>query len=318
MDFKVYHGLSFTSKNMQNGQDTGGKFSVNDAVSDLYTKLDGWLDAIILKLPNFVVAILVMVIFYFLAKGIRSLGNKLLYQRIADEAIRQMMSKLIFSIIILVGFFVALGVMQLDKVLTTVLASAGVVGLAIGLALQGTLSNTFSGLMLSFQPKIRIGDFIETNDKQGYVTEISLRNVAIRQTNNEYVVIPNSIFIDSPFINYSLTDRSRVDVSCGVGYEDDLEKVEKMVLELISENFPTVENEEIDFFFTEFGDSSINFVTRFWINSVKPKPKLAAQHKAIMLIKKKFDAEGINIPFPIRTLDFGKNKLQMAPREDKN
>lgn len=303
---------------MQNVEEIEQKFSVNDAISDLWTKLDGWLDAIILKLPNFVVAILVLVIFYFIAKGVRKLGNKLLYKRIEDEAIRQMVSRIIFAVIVMIGFFVALGVMQLDTVLTTILASAGVVGLAIGLALQGTLSNTFSGLMLSFQPKIRLGDFIETIGIQGYVTEISLRNVAIRQTNNEYVVIPNSTFIDSPFTNYSLTDRSRVDVSCGVGYEDDLEKVEKMVVELITENFPTVENEEIDFFFTEFGDSSINFVTRFWINSVKPKPKLAAQHKAIMLIKKKFDAEGINIPFPIRTLDFGKNKLQMAPREDKN
>lgn len=303
---------------MQDVQKIEDKFSVNDAISDLWTKLDGWLDAIILKLPNFAVAILVLVIFYFIAKGIRSLGNKLLYNRITDEAIRQMISKLIFATIILIGFFVALGVMELDTVLTTVLASAGVVGLAIGLALQGTLSNTFSGLMLSFQPKIRLGDYIETNDKQGYVTEISLRNVAIRQTNNEYVVIPNSIFIDSPFTNYSLTDRSRVDVSCGVGYEDDLERVEKMVLELMTANFPIVKDEEIDFFFTEFGDSSINFVTRFWIDSIKPKPKLAAQHKAIMLIKKKFDAEGINIPFPIRTLDFGKNKLQMASKEDKN
>ncbi len=302
---------------MQNTQEIKEKFSVNDAISDLWTKLDGWFDAIILKLPNLVVAILVLVIFYFLAKGIRSLGNKFLYQKISDEAIRQMVSKIIFSVILLIGFFVALGVMQLDKVLTTILASAGVVGLAIGLALQGTLSNTFSGLMLSFQPKIRLGDFIETNGFQGYVTEISLRNVAIRQTNNEYVVIPNSTFIDSPFTNYSLTDRSRVDVSCGVGYEDDLEKVEKLVLDIIKENFPPVEDEEIDFFFTEFGDSSINFVTRFWINSIKPKPKLAAQHKAIMLIKKKFDAEGINIPFPIRTLDFGKNKLQMAAQEGK-
>lgn len=303
---------------MQNAQKIEENFSINDSVSNLWTKLDGWLDSIILTLPNFAVAILVLVIFYFIAKGIRSLGTKFLYNRIADEAIRQMVSKIIFAVIILVGFFVALGVMQLDTVLTTVLASAGVVGLAIGLALQGTLSNTFSGLMLSFHPKIRLGDFIETNDKQGYVTEISLRNVAIRQTNNEYVVIPNSTFINSLFTNYSLTDRSRVDVSCGVGYEDDLEKVEKMVLELINENFPTVENEEIDFFFTEFGDSSINFVTRFWINSIRPKPKLAAQHKAIMLIKKKFDAEGINIPFPIRTLDFGKNKLQMAPQGEKN
>ncbi len=291
-------------------------FSVNDAITGLWDKLGGWLDAIILKLPNFAVAILVMVIFYFLARILSKFSRKVLLKKINEESIKQMLSKIIFAMVLLVGFFIALGVMELNKVLTSVLAGAGVVGLAIGLALQGTLSNTFSGLLLSFLPKIRIGDFVEAGDHKGYVTEISLRNITIRQTDNEYVVIPNSIFVDNPFTNYSLSERSRVDVSCGVGYEDDLQKVEDIVTKIISDNFPHQEGEAIDFFFTEFGDSSINFVTRFWIDSKKPKPKLAAQHKAIKLIKQHFDEAGVNIPFPIRTLDFGKNKLQMASKEE--
>ena len=291
-------------------------FSVNDAITGLWDKLGGWLDAIILKLPNFAVAILVMVIFYFLARILSKVSRKVLLKKINEESIKQMLSKIIFAMVLLVGFFIALGVMELNKVLTSVLAGAGVVGLAIGLALQGTLSNTFSGLLLSFLPKIRIGDFVEAGDHKGYVTEISLRNITIRQTDNEYVVIPNSIFVDNPFTNYSLSERSRVDVSCGVGYEDDLQKVEDIVTKIISDNFPHQEGEAIDFFFTEFGDSSINFVTRFWIDSKKPKPKLAAQHKAIKLIKQHFDEAGVNIPFPIRTLDFGKNKLQMASKEE--
>ena len=292
------------------------KFSINDSISNLWDKLDGWLDAIILKLPNFIVAILVMVIFYFIAQGLRKLSYRLLFRKIADESVRQMMAKIVKAVVILIGFFVALGVMQLDKVLTSVLAGAGVVGLAIGLALQGTLSNTFSGLMLSFLPKVRLGDFIDAQGKSGYVDEINLRNVTIRQTDNEYVVIPNSIFIENPFTNYSWSKRSRIDVSCGVGYESDLQQVEDLVVKLMKENFEQHENEGIEFFYTEFGDSSINFKTRFWIDSTKPKPKLEAQHKAIKLIKKNFDEAGINIPFPIRTLDFGKNKLQMAPREE--
>ena len=292
------------------------KFSINDSISNLWDKLDGWLDAIILKLPNFAVAILVMVVFYFIAKGIRKFSYRVLFRKITEESIKQMLSRIMYAIVLIIGFFIALGVMQLDKVLTSVLAGAGVVGLAIGLALQGTLSNTFSGLMLSFLPKVRIGDFIEAQDKSGYVDEINLRNITLRQTDNEYVIIPNSIFIENPFTNYSLSDRSRIDVSCGVGYESNLQKVEDLVTKIISENFDQKENEGVEFFFTEFGDSSINFVTRFWISSTKPKPKLEAKHKAIMLIKKNFDEAGINIPFPIRTLDFGKNKLQMAPNKD--
>ncbi|MGY8916181.1 MAG: mechanosensitive ion channel family protein, partial [Flavobacteriales bacterium] len=85
---------------------------------------------------------------------------------------------------------------------------------------------------------------------------------------------------------------------------------------LISENFEQKDNESVEFFFTEFGDSSINFITRFWIDMVDNKQKLAATHKAVKIIKKHFDKENINIPFPIRTLDFGKNNLQVLV--DKN
>ncbi|MRT15924.1 mechanosensitive ion channel family protein [Vitellibacter sp. q18] len=291
-------------------------FSVKNSISNLWDKLDGWLDAIILKLPNFAVAIVVMVIFYIIARLIKKFSRKVLFKKMGDESIKQILSKLIYTIVLLIGFFVALGVLQLDKVLTSILAGAGVMGLAIGFALQGTLSNTVSGFMLSFQPKVRIGDFIEAQGKSGYVEEIDLRAVSIRQTDNDYVVIPNKIFIDSPFTNYSWTERARVSVSCGVGYESDLQEVEDLVLKIMRANFEQQDNEGVEFFFTEFGDSSINFITRFWIASTKPKPKLEAQHKAIKLIKKHFDEAGINIPFPIRTLDFGKNQLQMAPRKE--
>lgn len=291
-------------------------FSIHDSISNLWEKLDGWIDAIILKLPNFAVAILVMIVFYILARLIKRFARRILFKKLGDESIKQILSKLIYSIVLLIGFFVALGVLQLDKVLTSILAGAGVMGLAIGFALQGTLSNTVSGFMLSFQPKVRIGDFIEAQGKSGYVEEIDLRAVSIRQTDNDFVIIPNKIFIDSPFTNYSWTERARVSVSCGVGYESDLQQVEDLVLKIITDNFEQQENEGVEFFFTEFGDSSINFITRFWIASTKPKPKLEAQHQAIKLIKKHFDDAGINIPFPIRTLDFGKNKLQIAPTKE--
>lgn len=294
------------------------KFTVHDSISGLWDKLDGWLDAIILKLPNLAVAILVIVIFYFIAKGLKKLSNKVLFRKISDVSIRQILAKMVYAIILLVGFFIALGVMQLDKVLTSVLAGAGVMGLAIGFALQGTLSNTVSGFMLSFQPKVRVNDFIEAQGIKGYVEEISLRNVTLRQPDNDYVIIPNKIFVENPITNYSWTKRTRISVSCGVGYEDDLQKVEDLVVKIISENFEQNDNEGVEFFFTEFGDSSINFITRFWIESQKPKPKLEAQHQAIKLIKKNFDEAGINIPFPIRTMDFGKNKLQMTTPEEKS
>ena len=287
----------------------GNKFSVEDSIGKLWDKLDGWVDAIILKLPNIVMAILVMILFYFIARGLRNLFKRVLLKRISQVSIQDIISKTVFITVILIGFFVSLGVLELDKVLTSILAGAGVLGLAIGLALQGTLSNTFGGLLLSFMPNIRINDFVVNGDASGVVEEISLRSIAIRTPQNNTVIIPNSSFVESAFTNYSLQKRGRVFVDGGVGYESNLQNVEDMTVEIISENFKQQKGEEVEFFFTEFGDSSINFTVRFWTDVTNTKEEQVARHKAVKLIKKQFDAQDINIPFPIRTLDFGKNNL---------
>ena len=287
-------------------------FSVQDAMNKLWNKMDGWLDAIILKLPNIVLAILTMVLFYFIARGVRKFLKKYLLKHIGQVSIQDIIAKTVFVTVILIGFFVALGVMDLDKVLTSILAGAGVLGLAIGLALQGTLSNTVGGFMLSFMPSIRINDFIKNGDAAGVVQEITLRNIVIKTPQNNITVIPNSSFVDGAFTNYSLEDRGRIFVNCGVGYESDLQMVEDLTVKVIGDHFEQKEGEQVEFFFTEFGDSSINFMVRFWTDMKTFKQEHAARHKAIKIIKTNFDENDINIPFPIRTLDFGKNKLKMV------
>uniref|UniRef100_UPI0035943FEB mechanosensitive ion channel family protein n=1 Tax=Pricia sp. TaxID=2268138 RepID=UPI0035943FEB len=262
-----------------------------------------------LKLPNIVLAILTMVLFYFLARGVRNLLRKYLLKHIGQESIQSIVGKSVFIGVILIGFFTALSVLDLDKVLTSILAGAGVLGLAIGLALQGTLSNTVGGFMLSFMPDIRIHDSIKNGDASGVVQEISLRNIVIKTPENYITVIPNSKFVDGAFTNYSLTQRGRITVNCGVGYESDLQEVEDLTVKIIGENFEQKNGEGVEFFFTEFGDSSINFMVRFWTDVTGFKQEHAARHQAIKLMKRHFDAEGFNIPFPIRTLDFGKNNL---------
>ncbi|WP_067150317.1 mechanosensitive ion channel family protein [Pseudotamlana agarivorans] len=286
-------------------------FKIGDAFNKLWDKLDDWFSTIILKLPNFILAVVIMILFYFIARGVRKLLLRFLLNRISQKSIQDIIAKMVFLSIILIGFFIALGVLELNKILTSILAGAGVVGLAVGLALQGTLSNTVGGLVLSFMPKIRINDYIETSEAKGFVSEISLRNIVLRRPDNNYTIVPNSKFVDNSFTNYSLSKRSRISVSCGVGYESDLQEVEDVVKRVISENFEQKNGEDVEFFYTEFGDSSINFMTRFWIDMVKNKQEYEGKHKAIKLIKSEFNAKGINIPFPIRTLDFGKNNLQI-------
>lgn len=131
----------------------------------------------------------------------------------------------------------------------------------------------------------------------------------MKESDNNVVMIPNKLILDNPMKNYSLTSYIRVDLSCGVGYESDLEFVEKLTKETLEKTFEKIDDSKpVEFFFTEFGDSSINFRCRFWIAGTKSVHTLNATNKAIIAIKKAFDAEGINIPFPIRTLQFD-NKL---------
>lgn len=278
--------------------------------SELIDKILNMVDSIVLNLPNFVIAILVFFIFIFLAKFIGKLIDRIFQKTSAQRSVRIIIIKVTKVVVILIGFFIALGILNLDKVLTSVLGAAGVIGLAIGLALQGMLNNTFSGVILSFLPRIQIGDWVETNDFSGRVTDIDLRSVVIQTADQNQVIIPNSKIVDSPFKNFSTTNRGRITVSCGVGYESDLEHVQKLTEDVIQSEFKQDVGEGIEFYYQEFGDSSINFIVRFWANVRDQKDVLKATHKAILAIKRTFNEHDINIPFPIRTLDFGKNKFR--------
>lgn len=286
--------------------------------NQLLIKVTDMVDSIVLNLPNFVVAIIVFIFFIIVAKYSGRLLNKILLRTAAQLSVRVISIKVVKVVIISLGFFVALGILNLDKVLTSVLGAAGVIGLAVGLALQGTLNNTFSGVILSFLPRIQIGDWLETNNFSGRVIDIDLRSVVLQTADQNMVAIPNSKIIDSPFKNFSRSERGIITVECGVGYESNLEKVQQLTENIIKANFEQRNSESVEFYYTGFGDSSIDFVVRFWTNVRDQKDVLSATHKAILGIKKTFNENDINIPFPIRTLDFGKNKFRSETIDIRN
>lgn len=286
------------------------QFNMRDSIEGIWEKLGEWMDSLILSLPNFILALLVFSLFVIASKYVGKLLGKLLKYKVRQDSIREITIKMVKVMVIILGFFIALGLLNLDTVLTSVLAGAGVVGLAIGLALQGTLNNTFSGILLSFLPEIQIGDWIENNGYAGRVVEINLRSIVIKEADNNYVVIPNSQVVDAPFKNFSRTTRSRVMLNCGVAYDSNLEQVKELTLKTLQAIFPQKGKEQVEFMYTEFGDSSINFVVRFWTDINSNRDILFARSKAVIAIKQVYDDNGINIPFPIRTLEFN-NKLNI-------
>ncbi len=283
---------------------------LKDSGTLILDQLAGWYNSFISHLPNIGIAILVLVISYFLAKWVSRGVQSLLHNKVSQASVRHLAGKAVAIVVVLTGIFIAMSVLQLDDAVQGIIAGAGISGLVIGLALQGSMSNIISGIILSFRKQVKVGDWIETTDFSGEVIQIQLDKFIIKQADNNMVILPNKTIIDNPLKNFSLTPRMRVVISCGVGYKMDLEFVKKLTIDTLSEKFKQNDGEEIEFFYQEFGDSSINFIVRFWVDAVKNKQNLQAQSDAILAMKKIYDANDINVPFPIRTLEFN-NKLQM-------
>ena len=276
-------------------------------------KLETWKDIFIKNIPNLAIATVVLIISYFASRAISRFVSKIIGGRISQKSVRSLVSKVISAVVFLVGLYIAMSVLKLDDTLKTIVSAAGISGIVVGLALQGTLSNTFSGIILSFRKNLNIGNWVETNGYAGEIIDIKINYFVMKEADNNIVVVPNKMILESPFKNYSLTTKMRITIGCGVEYGADLERVEEITRNTISTNFNQKElGKEVEFFYTEFGDSSINFICRFWVESENAIEKLRAKSKAIILIKKAFDKEGINIPFPMRTLEFvDNNKLNV-------
>ncbi|MGC1514662.1 MAG: mechanosensitive ion channel [Maribacter sp.] len=280
------------------------KNQFSEAWSKMVEKLNVWLETLVVHLPNLLIAILVFALSIMISRGIRSVVSSVLERTKLQASMKTLLAKMVSIIIVLLGLFLVLGILNLGKALNTVLAGAGVVGLAVGLALQGALANTYSGMVLSYVKHIKFGDWIETNGFEGEVIDLDLRSITLKQPDNNLVFLPNRAVVENPIKNYSSTSKSRVILKCGVGYSSDLEWVRTLVKKTILEHFESIENkEDIIFLYTEFGESSINFETRFWINATSALEVAQAKTDGVIAIKAVFDKNDITIPFPIRTLD---------------
>jgi small conductance mechanosensitive channel len=162
-----------------------------------------------------------------------------------------------------------------------------------------------SGFMMAVRRPFDVGDLVEVAGKRGRIQHIALRASEIQTLDGLSILIPNREIFQNPITNYTSTPNRRMELSVGTAYGDDLEKVRSVVIEAVQSVPKRNLERDVELFFTEFGDSSINFVVRVWLNQADEITYFAARSEAMIAIKKAFDQKGITIPFPIRTLDFG-------------
>lgn len=278
---------------------------INKAYRLIESKLLTWLRDFVRLLPNIVIASLIIVLGFFLAKIIRNLAKKIFHRFTHHDTVSNLFSSFVYILSIGVTLFVALSILHLDKAVTSILAGAGIAGIALAFAFQDIAANFMAGILLSIRRPIVIGDLVKSNDVMGKVVTINMRDTIIRTFQGQLVIVPNKDIFQSSLENYTKSGKRRIDLKVGVSYGDDLEKVKQVTLEAVK-NITVLDTEQPPgLFYEEFSDSSINFTLQIWINSTEQPIFWQGKSEAIMLIKKAYDENNIMIPFPIRTLDFG-------------
>jgi small conductance mechanosensitive channel len=276
----------------------------------LTDKVLTWYEVVIKSVPNILVSIVVLFCFLFASKMLKKFSYKPFLKLTKNQVLSNLFSSVLSVSVFIIGFFIALEILNLEKTVASILAGAGVLGLALGFAFQEIAANFVAGVLIAFRKPYSIGDTIKIEGFFGQVTEINLRVTKIIDIEGLDVIIPNKDMFTKPFINFTTVPKRKLILDVGVSYSDDLDKVEEVTREALKTTKNIIGN-EVEVYFKEFGDSSINLNARFWINYPNNTSYLEAKHDAVKKLKKAYDANGISIPFPIRTLDFNKGAVEL-------
>ncbi|MDW7711786.1 MAG: mechanosensitive ion channel [Deferrisomatales bacterium] len=242
-----------------------------------------------------VMAVAIFVIGRIAARVVRNSLRAALRRGKVEETLVSFAANLTYALLMVIVVIAALN--QLGIQTTSFIAILGAAGLAVGLALQGSLANFAAGiLMIIFKP-FKVGDFIDAAGTMGIVEEIELFTTKLRTPDNKQIIIPNNQITNGNITNFSAKDTRRVDLVVGVSYGDDLGKVKAVLEDILKKDQRVLADPEPTIGVLQLGESSIDFAVRPWVASGDYWPTLFDLNRTI---KERFDAEGIAIPFPQR------------------
>ncbi len=215
---------------------------------------------------------------------------------------RTLISRLLVAAIYIAGFLLVISrIPTLNTLAVTLLAGAGVAGLAIGFAAQDSLSNVITGIFLAVFHPFRVGDFIDFNGEYGQIEDLTLRHTTIKTWDGRRIFVPNSIMGNQPIVNWSITDPViTYPVTVGIAYGADIDKAREIMLEVAKRHPLVLKNHDITVRVTELGDFAVNL--RLGIDVPNRDVAWTTACEIREAIKKRFDKEGIEIPYPYRNL----------------
>lgn len=242
---------------------------------------------------NISMAVVIFIIGRIVVAIVVSLLGKILKKTGMDHMLVEFISSIVKAGLML--FIIIASLNQLGVDTTSLIALLGAAGLAVGLALQGSLQNFAAGLMLLIFRPFKAGDFIEAAGTSGVVETISIFTTIMRTGDNREIIVPNGKIFGDNITNYSARDTRRIDMIVGIGYDSDLKKARDLLEQLVRADERILKDPAPQIAVSELADSSVNFVVRPWVKSAD---YWAVKFDFTEKVKLAFDENGISIPFP--------------------
>ena len=221
--------------------------------------------------------------------------HRVMQRQEVDKTLETFVCNLVRMVLLVVVVIAAIGQIGIET--TSFIAIFGAAGLAVGLALQGSLSNFAAGVLIVLFRPYRVGHFIEAAGINGVVEQVQILTTVLKTGDNKQVIVPNGQIMNSIITNFSANDTRRVDMVVGVSYDDDLDKVRDVIKDLVAAEDRILDEPACTIAVSALADSSVNFVVRPW---VKTSDYWGVMFDLTEAIKKRFDKDGITFPFPQR------------------
>ena len=250
-----------------------------------------------------VAAVLIFVIGKWVARLIARLLEKLMIKSNMDKTLAKFLRNLVYFL--LLAFVIIGAIDKLGVQTTSLVAIIGAAGLAIGFALQGSLSNFAAGVMIIIFRPFKVGDFVEAAGTMGSVQEIKIFSTILRSPDNRLIVVPNSKITADNITNFTAIDRRRIDMVFGISYDDDIRKAKEVLEGIVKSDQRVLSDPAQVIAVSELGDSSVNLVCRPW---VKPSDYWDVYFETTEKAKLALEAAGLTIPFPQRDVHMYEEK----------
>ena len=289
--------VSLSSKTLISSQSNGGQ------EMDLSKLLAKMYELLIVYGLKVVAAIVIFIAGRWVAKAVSNFIKKLMTKNKADKTLVSFVGNL--SYVALLAFVIIAALNQLGIHTASLIAVLAAAGLAVGLALQGSLSNFAAGVLLIILKPFKVGHYIEGGGTAGTVEEIDIFTTQLKSPDNKTIIVPNAKMLGDSITNYTVKGTRRAELVFGIGYDDDIDKARQVIKDIIAQDNRVIKDPAPAVVVAELANSSVNFKVRVWTTA---KDYWGFYFDTTETVKKQFDAEGISIPFPQRDIHIYEHK----------